>query len=103
VSLTNAVKVLKQSEAYLKSSNIAASIGSKDHLKSMANNNQELTFLTTVVIKQSTLSQKLAVLYLNRLIQSKLDEKDKTKKGVFKTSVSTNGRIYKPYCYNFSF
>lgn len=71
----NAVKVLKLSEVVFKSSNYVLAIGSKDYRKTKSN--VDLGTLINITIKQSALTQRLCLLFLNQKLQDQLDKKSK--------------------------
>lgn len=71
----NSVEVLKLSETVLKTSDYVMVIGRKSNRKESLN--IELAGLINVTSKQSMLSQRLCLLFLNQKIQGQLEKKNK--------------------------
>lgn len=71
----NAIKVLKLSEAVLKASNYVLTIGAKDFGKTLSSMDQ--ASLVNVISKQSSLSQRLCLLFVNQKLKEKVDKKQR--------------------------
>ncbi len=72
----NAVKIVKLSEAVLKTSNLVMGLASKENKKQKID--AELAGLINITSKQSMLSQRLCLLFLNQKLQEQLAKKDRT-------------------------